>query len=211
MALLVCPALGHKMISQTWPRNRKTWCEYSTDYAALLTYGDTLYGKRLHVLSSMVQSNCLGERAPPSPAFVILHCWVRRFVNNVYSLHRLSAILKVEYGGIDMPQDPMENFNRCARCYTANKGKSRTDAGQQLLVRMYVWVLQQYKVCKAYRIHRHLICLSFFWAAFTKGVTDRRRQNEKEQVSPRLDKWGHWVHLRRFYNPDKIRQGITGC
>ena len=24
MVLLVCLALGHKMISQTWPRNRKT-------------------------------------------------------------------------------------------------------------------------------------------------------------------------------------------
>ena len=61
------------------------------------------------------------------------------------SFHRLSAILKVEYGGIDMMQDPMENFNRCARHYATNKGKSRTTVGRQLLVRMYVWVLRQYK------------------------------------------------------------------
>ena len=87
-----------------------------------------------------------------------------------------------------MMQDPLENFNRCARCYAANKGKSRTAAGWQLLVRMYVWALQQYVGSKAHQIHRHLICLSFFWAAFAKGITDRRRQNEKEQVSPRLDK-----------------------
>ena len=59
----------------------------------------------------------------------------------MYSFHRLSAILQVEYGGIDMAQDPMENFNCCARCYAANKEKSRTTAGQQLLVRMYVWAL----------------------------------------------------------------------
>ena len=43
-----------------------------------------------------------------------------------------------------MVQDPMENFNHCARRYTANKGKSRTTAGQQLLVRKYVWALRQY-------------------------------------------------------------------
>ena len=49
----------------------------------------------------------------------------------------------------------------------------------------------------------------FFWAAFAKGVADRRRQNEKEQVLPRLDKRGHWVRLRQLYNPDKIRQGIA--
>ena len=40
-----------------------------------------------------------------------------------------------------MTQDPMKNFNHCARCYVANKGKSRTTAGQQLLIRMYVWAL----------------------------------------------------------------------
>ena len=59
----------------------------------------------------------------------------------MYSLHRLSMILKVEYGGIDMMQDPMENFNHCARCYATNKGKIRTAVGWQLLVRMYVWAL----------------------------------------------------------------------
>ena len=90
-----------------------------------------------------------------------------------------------------MSQDPMENFNRCARHYATNKGKSRTAAGQQLLVRMYMWALRQYMGSKAHQIHRHLICLSFFWAAFAKGVVDRKRQNEKEQVSPRLDKQGH--------------------
>ena len=43
-----------------------------------------------------------------------------------------------------MMQDPMENFNCCARHYTTNKGKSRIAVGRQLLVRMYMWVLQQY-------------------------------------------------------------------
>ena len=87
-----------------------------------------------------------------------------------------------------MIQDPMENFNQCARHYTINKGKSRTAVGWQLLVRMYVWVLQQYTGSKAHQIYRHLICLSFFWAAFAKGVMDRKRQNEKEQVSTGLNK-----------------------
>ena len=85
-----------------------------------------------------------------------------------------------------MMQHPMENFNRCARHYATNKGKSRTTAGWQLLVRMYVWALQQYVGRKAHWIHRHLICLSFFWAAFAKGIVDRRRQNKKEHVSARL-------------------------
>ena len=98
----------------------------------------------------------------------------------MYSFHRLSAILQVEYRGIDMAQDPMENFNHCARHYAENKGKIRTTTGQQLLIKMYVWVLQQYTGGKAHWIHRHLICFSFFWAAFAKGVADRRRQNEKE-------------------------------
>ena len=40
-----------------------------------------------------------------------------------------------------MTQDPMENFNHCARHYAASKGKSRTAVGWQLLVRMYMWVL----------------------------------------------------------------------
>ena len=87
-----------------------------------------------------------------------------------------------------MMQDPMENFNRCVRHYTTNKGKSRTAAGRQLLVRMYMWVLQQYAGSEAHGIHRHLICLSFFWATFAKGVADKKRQNEKEHVSQRLDK-----------------------
>ena len=87
-----------------------------------------------------------------------------------------------------MTQGPTENFNRCARCYAANKGKSRTAADRQLLIRMYVWVLQQYMGSEAHWIHRHLISLSFFWATFAKGVMDRRRQNEKEHVSPRLNK-----------------------
>ena len=82
----------------------------------------------------------------------------------------------------------MENFTCCARHYVANKGKSRTAVGQQLLVRMYVWALRQYAGGTAHRIHRHLICLSFFWAAFAKGVMDWKRQNKKEQVSPRLNK-----------------------
>ena len=173
-------------------------------------YGNTLYGERLHVLLSIVQSNCLGERAPASLALVIWHHWVWRFANrNVYSFHRLSAILKVEYRGIDMMQDPMENFNCCARHYAANKGKSRTAAGWQLLVRMYVWALRQYVGGEAHRIHRHLICLSFFSAAFAKGIADRKRQNEKEQVSPRLDRRGCRIHLRRLYDPDKIKQGIA--
>ena len=108
-----------------------------------------------------------------------------------------------------MTQDPMENFNHCARHYATNKAMSRTAAGQQLLVRMYVWVLRQYAGGKAHRIHRHLICLSFFWAAFTKGIADRRRQNEKKQVSPRLNKQGCRVRLRWLFNLDKIRQGIA--
>ena len=108
-----------------------------------------------------------------------------------------------------MMQDPMENFSRCARCYTTNKGKSRTTAGWQLLIRMYVWVLQQYVGDEAHWIHRHLICLSFFWAAFTKGIMDRRRQNEKEHVSPKLDKRGCRVRLRQLYDPEKIKHKIT--
>ena len=97
-------------------------------------YSNTLYSKRLHVLSSMVQSNCLGERVPSSLTLPIWCYWVRWFVNqNVYSFHRLSAILQVEYGGIDMMQDLMENFNHCARHYATNKGKSRTAAGQSCL------------------------------------------------------------------------------
>ena len=43
-----------------------------------------------------------------------------------------------------MMQDPMENFNHCARHYAANKGKSKTAAGRQLLVRMYMCMLRQY-------------------------------------------------------------------
>ena len=62
---------------------------------------------------------------------------------------------------------------------------------------------------EAHWIHRHLICLSFFWAAFAKGIADRRRQNEKEQVLPRLNKRGCRVRLRQLYDPDKIRQGIA--
>ena len=104
----------------------------------------------------------------------------------MYSFHRLSTILQVEYGGIDMMQDPMENFNHCARCYATNKGKSRTTAGRQLLIRMYVWALQQYGGGEVHWIHRHLISLSFFWATFAKGIVGRRRQNEKEHVSPRM-------------------------
>ena len=38
---------------------------------------------------------------------------------------------------------------------------------------------------------------------------DSRRQNEKEHVSPRLNKQGCQVCLRWLYDPEKIKQGIT--
>ena len=38
---------------------------------------------------------------------------------------------------------------------------------------------------------------------------DRRRQNKKEHVLPRIDKWGCRVHLRWLYDPEKIKQGIA--
>ena len=47
-----------------------------------------------------------------------------------------------------MRQDPMENFNHCARCYAANKGKSRTAAVRQLLIRIYVWALDNTQAAK---------------------------------------------------------------
>ena len=42
--------------SWTWPQNRKTRCEYGDTNMASLFYNDASYGKRLHVLSSMVPS-----------------------------------------------------------------------------------------------------------------------------------------------------------
>ena len=60
-----------------------------------------------------------------------------------------------------MTQDPMENFNCCARHYATNKGKSRTTTVWQLLVRMYIWALRKYVGGEAHRIHRHLIFFSF--------------------------------------------------
>ena len=68
MALLAWLVLKLLMNSQTWPWNRKTRCEYSAAHMVPLIYGDTSYGERLHVLLGMVPSNCLGERAQPSPA-----------------------------------------------------------------------------------------------------------------------------------------------
>ena len=62
-ALLAWPVLEPLMNSQTWPWNRKTRCEYGTNYTAPLIYGNTPYSKTLHVLSSMVPNNCLWERA----------------------------------------------------------------------------------------------------------------------------------------------------
>ena len=52
-----------------------------------------------------------------------------------------------------MTQDPMENFNHCARRYATNKGKSRTTAGRQLLLRMYVWALRKYVGGEAHWLH----------------------------------------------------------
>ena len=172
-ALLVCPVLGHKMISQDMATEQST----ALTIAAMLMYGGTLYGERLHVLSSMVQSNCLGERAPPSLVLGIRHYRVQQFVNLNVFFSQIIPVLQVEYGRTDMAQDPMENFNRCARRYTANKGKSRTATGQQLLIQMYMWVLLQYRGGEAHLIHRHLICLSFSLGCIHQG---HRRQEKAE-------------------------------
>ena len=74
-ALLAQPALEFQMNSQTWPGNRKTRCEYGTAHTAPLMYGNTSYGERLHVLSSMVPSYCVGERAQPSLARRAIGCY----------------------------------------------------------------------------------------------------------------------------------------
>ena len=62
---------------------------------------------------------------------------------------------------------------------------------------------------EAHWIHRHLISLSFSWAAFTKGIADRRKQNKKEHMPPRLDKQGCQVFLRQLYDVEEIKQGIA--
>ena len=108
-----------------------------------------------------------------------------------------------------MMKDPMENFNACTRHYAVNCGKSRTAAARQLLILMYVWALRQYAGGEAHWIHRYLLSLSFLWAAFAKGVADRRRMNEKEKASPRLDKRGQHVCMRHLWDPEKIRWGIA--
>ena len=71
-----------------------------------------------------------------------------------------------------MQKDLMDNFLACTWHYIVNWGKNQTDSTRQLLMHMYVWALCQYMGGEAHWIHRHLLLLSFLWAAFAKGIAD---------------------------------------
>ena len=95
-------------------------------------------------------------------------------------------------------------FLAYARRYALNCKRRRTEVVRQLLLSSGPY---SYLGGNAHWIHRNIICYSFLWAVFAKGVTDRVRQNERERASPLKNGWRQ--RLWRAYNADKIREGLV--
>ena len=85
------------------------------------------------------------------------------------------AIVDCEYSFIDSRHDGVDNFISSMGHYSKNTGCSLAEAFRELSLYTYKWVLNHFDRRKAHRIHRNVICHSFFWLAFGKAYLDRSK------------------------------------
>ena len=93
------------------------------------------------------------------------------------------AIVDCEYSFIDSRLDGIDNFLACVAYYAKNTDCSLAQAFRELSLYAYKWVLGHFDQRKAHRIHRNVICHSFFWLAFAKAYADRSKP-ERNKYDP---------------------------
>ena len=96
------------------------------------------------------------------------------------------AIVNCEYSFIDTRHDGVDNFISSVGHYSKNTGCSLAEAFRELSLYAYKWVLNHFDRRKAHRIHRNVICHSFFWLAFAKAYSDRSKPGRNKYDPERM-------------------------
>ena len=96
------------------------------------------------------------------------------------------AIVDCEYSFIDSRLDGIDNFLACVANYAKNTECSLAQAFRELSLYAYKWVLGHFDRRKAHRIHRNVICHSFFWLAFAKAYADRSKPGRNKYDPERM-------------------------
>ena len=96
------------------------------------------------------------------------------------------AIVNCEYSFIDSHHDGVDNFINSVSHYSKNTGCSSAEAFRELSLYAYKWVLNHFDKRKAHRIHRNVICHSFFWLAFVKAYSDRSKSGRNKYDPERM-------------------------
>ena len=96
------------------------------------------------------------------------------------------AIVDCEYSFIDSRLDGIDNFIASVGNYAKNTECSLAQAFRELSLYAYKWVLGHFDRRKAHRIHRNVICHSFFWLAFAKAYADRSKPGRNKYDPERM-------------------------
>ena len=99
--------------------------------------------------------------------------------------------MECKYSFIDSRHDGVDNFISSMNHYSKNTGCSLAEAFWELSLYAYKWVLNHFDKKKAHRIHRNVICHSFFWLAFVKAYWDRSKPG------------------RNKYDPEKMARNLA--
>ena len=91
-----------------------------------------------------------------------------------------------EYSFINSRQDGVDNFIASVGNYAKNTECSLAQAFRELSLYAYKWVLGHFDRRKAHRIHRNVICHSFFWLAFAKAYADRSKPGRNKYDPERM-------------------------
>ena len=94
--------------------------------------------------------------------------------------------MECEYSFIDSRHDGVDNFISSVSHYSKNTGCSLAEAFRELSLYAYKWVLNHFNKRKAHRIHRNVICHSFFWLAFAKAYSDRSKPGHNKYDPERM-------------------------
>ena len=94
--------------------------------------------------------------------------------------------MNCEYSFIDSRHDGVDNFINSVSHYSKNTGCSLAEAFRELSLYAYKWVLNHFDKRKAHRIHRNVICHSFFWLAFAKAYSDRSKPGRNKYDPERM-------------------------
>ena len=80
----------------------------------------------------------------------------------------------------------VDNFIASVGHYAKNTECSLAQVFRELSLYAYKWVLGHIDRRKAHRIHRNVLCHSFFWLAFAKAYADRSKPERNKYDSKRM-------------------------